>query len=76
MTVASRSAASAAALVACDRITVLVFLPPKLDFIFFSTLYSSLAHLDIVLYLGFGKLSVLPEDDVEAQSENAEAYKY
>lgn len=76
MTVASRPAASAAAFVACDRISILILLSPKLDFVFFGTLDTPLAHLDIVLYLSLRELAVLPEDDVEAKSEDAESDKY
>ena len=76
MTVASRSAASTTAFVACDRITTLILLAPKLDFIFLSALDASFTHFDIVLYLSLRKLSVLPEDDVEAKSEHAKSDKY
>ena len=76
MTVASRPAASAAAFVACDRISILILLSPKLDFVFLGTLDTPLAHLDIVLYLSLRELAVLPEDDVEAKSEDAESDEY
>ena len=76
MTVASRPAASAAAFVACDRISILILLSPKLDLVFLGTLDASFSHFYIVLYLSLRKLSVLPEDDVEAKSEDAESDKY
>ena len=76
MTAASRSAASAAAFVACNRIAILVLLPPKLYLVFFGALDASFAHLDVVLDLSLRELAVLPEDDVEAKSEYAERYKH
>ena len=76
MTVASRPAASAAAFVACDRISILVLLSPKLDLVLLGTLDAPLAHLDIFLDLSLRELAVLPEDDVEAKSEDAESDKY
>ena len=69
------SATSTASFRAC-RFAVRAFLAPKFYFIFFGALDSSLAHLPVVLDLCFRKLSVLPEDDVEAQAEDAESYKY
>ena len=76
MTVASRTAASAAAFVACDRISILILLAPKLDFILLSALDASFAHLDVVLDFSFRELSVLPENDVEAQTKDAKSDKY
>ena len=63
MTVAS--ATSTTSFRAC-RFAVRAFLAPHFYFIFFGTLDSSLAHLSVVLDLCFRKLSVLPENDVEA----------
>ena len=74
--ITTRTATGASSFIAGYRVAVLVLLAPKLYFFFFSALDASLAHLDVVLYLGFRKLAVLPEDDVEAQSENAESDKY
>ena len=71
MTSIPRATASTAAFVAGDRVAVLVFLAPKFYFFFFSALDASFAHLLVVLNLGFRKLSVLPEDYVEAQAEYA-----
>ena len=76
MTVASRSAASTAAFVACNRIAILVLLPPKLYLVFFGALDASFAHLDVVLDFSFRELSVLPENDVEAQTKDAKSDKY
>ena len=69
------SAAATAALTAY-RFAVWAFLAPQLYFIFFGTLDTSLAHLSVVLDLCFRELSVLPEDDVEAKTEDTESYKY
>ena len=60
------TAAPASAVVAGYGSAVLVFLTPKLYFLFLCALDTALAHLDIVLYLRLRKLSVLPEDDIEA----------
>ena len=76
MTAGARSAARTAAFVTCNRVSVLVLLAPKLYFILLCALDASLAHLDVVLDLSLRELAVLPEDDVEAQSEDAESYKY
>ena len=46
-------------------------LTARISVLCFNALYSSLAHLPIVLNLSFRKLSVLPEDYVEAQAEYA-----
>ena len=69
------SAASAASFAAL-RLAVRTLLAPDLYFFFFGALDAPLAHLSVVLDLGFRKLSVLPEDDVEAESYYAKAYKY
>ena len=76
MTAGARSAARTAAFVTCNRVSVLVLLAPKLYFILLCALDASLAHLDVVLDLSLRELAVLPEDDVEAQSADAESYKY
>ena len=68
--------ASTPAFIAGYRVAVLVLLAPKLYLFFLGALDAPLAHLDIVLDLGLRELSVLPEDDVEAETEYAEAYKY
>ena len=75
MTSFSRSTTSTPAFVAGDRVAVLVLLAPKFYLFFLCALDASLAHLDIVLYLGLRKLSVLPEDDVEAQADYAQGHK-
>ena len=54
-----------------DRVAVLVLLAPKSYFFFLGALDPSLAHLLVVLDLSLRELAVLPEDDVEAKSENA-----
>ena len=68
--------ATPASITAGYGLAVLVFLAPKLYFIFFCALDAAFAHLDIVLYLSFRKLSVLPEDDVETKSKHTKAYKH
>ena len=72
----ARSAASASSVVAGYGIAVLVFLAPKFYFFFLRAFDTSLAHLLVVLYLRLRELSVLPEDDVEAESEHAKRYQY
>ncbi len=69
------TAAGTAAFVA-DRRAVRVLPAPKFHFLLLGAFDASLAHLPVVLNLGFGKFSVLPEDDVEAESEYAETDKY
>ena len=69
------TAARTSALIAGDGIAVLVLLAPQFYFILLGTLDASLAHFPVVLYLCFRKLSVLPEDDVEAQAEYAKCDK-
>ena len=76
MTSLTGTATSAASVTAGYGIAVLVFLAPKFYFILLGTLDASLAHLLVVLDLCVRKSSVLPEDDVETQSEDAKAYKY
>ena len=76
VTIGARSAASTPSFVACDRIAVLVLLPPQLDLILLGALDAPLAHLDIVLDLSLRELTVLPEDDVETQAEHTQADKY
>ena len=63
------TAAPASAVVAGYGSAVLVFLTPKLYFLFLCALDTALAHLDNVLYLRLRKLSDLPEDDIEAETE-------
>ena len=58
--------------VAALRLAVRTFLAPNLYFFFFSALDASLAHFSVVLDLGLRELAVLPEDDVEAETEYAE----
>ena len=71
----SGSATSASSFIAGYRIAVHVLLAPKLHLLFLGAFDASLAHFHIVLYLGFRKFSVLPEDDVEAHPEYAQAYE-
>ena len=68
------SAASAAAFAAL-RLAVRTLLAPKFYFIFLRALDAPLAHLLIVFNLSLRKLSVLPEDDVEAQADYAQGHK-
>ena len=75
MAVRSGTAARAPAFVTGHRVAVLIFLAPKLYFLFLGAFDASLAHLLVVLDLSLGKLSVLPEDDVEAHPEYAQAYE-
>ena len=72
MTSFPRSTTSAPAFVAGDRVAVLVFLAPELYFFFLSAFDASFTHLQVVLDLSVRELSVLPEYDVEAQTEYAE----
>ena len=58
------------------RFAVRAFLAPYFHFLFLGALDAPLAHLPVVLDLGLRELAVLPEDDVEAQADDAEAYKY
>ena len=73
VTVASATCASS---VRAQRFAVRAFLAPYFYFFFLRTHDAPLAHLSVVLDLRFRELSVLPEDDVEAQAEYAECYKY
>ena len=72
----SGPATCASALVARSWRAVRVLLAPKLYFIFFGAFDTSFAHLDVVLDLSLRELAVLPENDIEAQTENAQSYKY
>ena len=69
MAIGSATSASA---VAALRLAVRTLLAPNLYFFLLCALYASLAHLSVVLDLCFRKFSVFPEDDIEAESENAE----
>ena len=69
MAIGSATSASAFATL---RLAVRTFLAPKFYFVFFSALDAPLAHLSVVLNLGFRELAVLSEDDVETQTEYAE----
>ena len=60
------TATSASSVIAGHAITVLVLLAPNFYFFFLGALDTPLAHLPVVLYLSLRKLSVLPEDDIEA----------
>lgn len=73
VTVASATCASS---VRAQRFAVRAFLAPKFDFFFLCALDASLSHLPVILDLCFRELAILPEDDVEAQAEYAECYKY
>ncbi len=59
-----------------DRCAVRVLLAPKFHFLLLGALDAPLAHLPVVLDFSFRKVTVLPENDVEAHPEDAEAYKY
>ena len=76
MTAGVRSAARTTAFVTSNRVSILVLLPPKLYLVFFGALDASFAHLDIVLDFSFRELSVLPENDVEAQTKDAKSDEY
>ena len=73
MAIGSATSASAFATL---RLAVRTFLALNLYFFFFSALDASLAHLSVVFNLSLRELAVLSEDDVEAKSENTEAYQY
>ena len=75
MAICSGTATRTSSFVACDRIAVLVLLAPKLYLFFLGALYTSFAHLPVVLYLCFRELSILPEDDVEAKAEYAKCHQ-
>ena len=70
-----RAATCTSTLAAFSRGAVGVLLSPKLYFLFLGALDASLAHLQVVFDLCLRELSVLSEDDVETQSENAQTYK-
>ena len=72
----SRTAASAASFIAGYRVAVLVLLAPKFHFFFLCAFDASFAHFLVVLDFSLRELAVLPEDDVEAQAENAEGDQY
>ena len=70
MAYVSRAAASAPAFVAGYGIAVLVLFAPKFHFFLLGALDASLAHLLVVLDLSLRKLTVLPEDDIETETED------
>ena len=72
----SGPATRASAFVARNRRSVRILLAPKLYFIFFGAFDTPFAHFDVVLDLSLRKLSVLPENDIEAKAEDAQTYKY
>ena len=67
------TATSAASFITGHRVAVLVFPAPKLNLLFLRAFDTSLAHFLIVLYFSLRKLSVFPENDVEAKSEDAKS---
>ena len=69
----SGSAASASAFVTSDRIAFGILLAPQFNFFFLGAFYAPLPHLLVVLNLCLRKLSVLPENDVETKSEDAQS---
>ena len=69
------SSATAAPSFAAFGFAVRTFLAPNLYFFFLGALDASLAHLSVVLDLGLRELAVLPEDDVETESEYAKAHQ-
>ena len=71
----SGSATSASSFIAGYRIAVHVLLAPKLHLLFLGAFDASLAHFLVVLDLCLRKLSVLPENDVEAQTEYAKRHE-
>ena len=72
----TRSTTSTSAVIAGDRVAVLVLLAPKLYLVLLGALDASLAHFLVVFNLCFRELAVLTEDDVETESEDTETYKY
>ena len=72
VTISTRSATCTAP-VSADRIAVLVLLAPKFYLFFLGALDAPLAHLDIILDLSLRELAVLPENDIEAQTENTQS---
>ena len=72
----TRSTTSTSAVIAGDRVAVLVLLAPKLYLVLLGALDASLAHFLVVFDLCFRELAVLTEDDVETESEDTETYKY
>ena len=67
--------ARTASVFVADRCTVRIFLTPKLYLVFLGAFDAPLAHFLVVFNLCFRKFTVFPEDNVEAQSENAQSYK-
>ena len=72
----TRSTTSTSAIVAGNRVAVLVLLAPKLYLVLLGALDASLAHFLVVFDLCFRELAVLTENDVETESEDTETYKY
>ena len=72
----TRSTTSTSAVIAGDRVAVLVLLAPKLYLVLLGALDASLAHFLVVFDLCFRELAVFTEDDVETESEDTETYKY
>jgi len=75
MAIGSGTAARASSFIACDRVAVLVLLAPKLYLFLLGALYTPLTHFLVVLDLRFRKLTVFPEDDVEAKAEHAKCHQ-
>ena len=71
----TRSTTSTSAVVAGDRVAVLVLLAPKLYLVLLGALDASLAHLLVVFDFCFRELAVLSEYDVETEPEDTETYK-
>ena len=61
--------------VAALRLAVGAFLAPKLYLFLLCAFDTSFPHLPVVLDLSLRELAVLPEDDVETESEDAERNK-
>ena len=75
MTSFTRSTTSTSAVIAGDRVAVLVLLAPKLYLVLLGALDASLAHFLVVFDLCFRELAVLSEYDVETEPEDTETYK-
>ena len=71
----TRAATSASPIAAGYRIAVLVLLAPYFNLFFLGALDASLAHFPVIFNLSLRKFSILPENDIETQSYDAEAYK-
>ena len=67
--------ATAATALAAFGLAVGAFLAPKLYLFLLCALDASFSHLPVVLDLSLRELAVLPEDDVETESEDAERNK-